>query len=302
MAQSFRLRLATFCSRLFVRRALLRTTTPKLAQQSLEHTAKLCFKVPPFLCHLTESSSGIRLNWLSVGNSTPRKVILYFHGGAYISGSAETHRGMLGRISKLSGVHICALDYRLLQEAPFPVAFDDAREAWDHLVRRGYDPHDIILGGDSAGGGLMLALLSYLNMKGVKPAGAFAISPWTDLTMSGASLYKSKDAMLPVERLEDVVNICLGDAARDDPRASPLFASYDKPPPVLIQVGIDEALADGSRMMTGILRNSGGDVTLNEWDSALHVFQILDGWLPEARLALQDIATFVQTSFDMAKR
>lgn len=74
---------------------------------------------------------------------------------------------MLGRISKLSGVHICALDYRLLQEAPFPAAFDDAREAWDHLVRRGYDPHDIILGGDSAGGGLMLALLSYLNMKGL---------------------------------------------------------------------------------------------------------------------------------------
>lgn len=301
MAQSLPLRLATWGARHIVRRKLQRTSTPQNAAKSFARASKV-FKSPPFLCHLTEISSGLRLNWLSVGQVKPRKVILYFHGGAYLSGSGTTHKGMLGRLSKLSGIRICAPDYQLLQEAPFPAAFEDARSAWETLAAHGYVPEDIILGGDSAGGGLMLALLADLTQRGITPAGAFGISPWTDLTLSGESLSSPTEAILPLGRMNESVDLYLAGAERADPRASPLFAKYQTPPPVLIQVGKDEALADDARRMADVLRKAGGQVTLNEWDTALHVFQILDGWVPEARAALREIADFIQTSFDMAKR
>lgn len=277
-------------------------TSPEKAKGALELMSKLAFKSPPHLCFLPEVHADLPLNWISVGQPAHRKVILYFHGGAYLAGSAMSHKAMLGRISQLTGVRICAPDYRLSPQAPFPAAFDDAKTAWDVLLSRGYTPSDIILGGDSAGGGLMLALLASLSQAGSTPAGAFALSPWTDLTLSGASLKTPTEAMLPFSRLEEAVDLYLQGAARNDPRASPLFATFQSPPPVLIQVGKDEALADDARAMANVLATEGGDVALSEWDTALHIFQILDGWVPEARLALRDIAVFVQTSFAIAKR
>uniref|UniRef100_UPI00404891CF alpha/beta hydrolase n=1 Tax=Yoonia sp. TaxID=2212373 RepID=UPI00404891CF len=152
MGQSLALRMATWGARRFVRPMLAKTGTAEKADASFARAAKVMFRTPPFMCHLTETVAGRTVHWISVGAARPRKIILYFHGGAYLSGSGATHRGMLGRIAKLSGVRVCAPDYRLLQEAPFPAAFDDAVAGWDMLIARGYDPRDIILGGDSAGG------------------------------------------------------------------------------------------------------------------------------------------------------
>jgi len=302
MGQSLALRVATWGARRFVRPMLAKTGTPEKADASFARAAKWMFRTPPYMCHLTETVAGRTVHWISVGAARPRKIILYFHGGAYLSGSGATHRGMLGRIAKLSGVRVCAPDYRLLQEAPFPAAFDDAVAAWEMLIARGYDPRDIILGGDSAGGGLMLALLAYVTQRGEGPAGAFTFSPWTDLTLSGETIGCKSEAILPVARMAEAVELFLDGAAADDPRASPLFAEFVAPPPVLIQVGTGEALVADARRMAKTLAAAGGQVDLQEIETDLHVFQILDGWVPEARGALTQVAAFVQTSLDNAKR
>lgn len=119
---------------------------------------------------------------------SPRRVILYFHGGAYLAGSPRTHLALLTRLSQLTGVEVCAPSYRLLQTAPFPAAYEDAVAAWDRLMALGYGPADVVLAGDSAGAGLIFALLSHLTLTGQPPAAAVALSPWVDLTMSGESL------------------------------------------------------------------------------------------------------------------
>jgi acetyl esterase/lipase len=206
---------------------------------------------------------------------------------------------MLGRLSQYAGVRVCAPDYRLLQQAPFPAAFDDAVRAWDVLLAKGYKPEDIILGGDSAGGGLMLALLAHLTQQGTRPRACFAISPWTDMTLIAASLQSDREVLLPVHRMQEVVHRYLAGAAPDDPRASPFFAAFDRPPPVLIQVGRGEALFDDARRMAEVL---GSAATLRVWEGVPHVWHFFAGCLPEGRAALQEIATFVQTSFAMDSR
>ena len=168
--------------RFLVKPRINRTTIAEHAALAFARGAKL-FRHPPFVRFLAKGAP--RLNWISAGPTELRKVVLYFHGGGYVAGSAATHQGMLARLSKLAGVEVCAPDYRLAQEAPFPAAYDDAVAAWLALRALGYRPQDIILGGDSAGGGLMLALLAYLCQTGETPRGAFAFSPWTDLTLGG---------------------------------------------------------------------------------------------------------------------
>ena len=112
----------------------------------------------------------------------------------------------------------------------------------------------------------------------------------------------ARDAYLPAERLDELAGLYLGDAPRDDPRASPLFAVFDRPPPVLLQVSDTEILRDDTLRMAARLRAQGGDVTVQTWEDAPHVWQAFDGWLPEARAALLAVASFVQTSFAPATR
>lgn len=257
------------------------------------------FPGPPFICHLTERAGDLRLHWISVGKPAPRRVILYLHGGAFIVGSGTAYHGLLGRIAQLTGMRVCAPDYRLLQDAAFPAAFEDAVHAWDALLGKGYRPADIVLAGDSAGGGLMLALLAHLCARGTRPTACFAMSPWTDMTLSGDSLHSGKEVLLPVHRMPEVVGQYLQEAAADDPRASPLFARFDAPPPVLIQVGSGEALLDDATRMAEVL---GDAAQLQIWDDVPHVWQMFDGYIPDARAALHQVADFVQTSLAMARR
>ena len=123
--------------------------------------------------------------------AAPGRVILYFHGGAYFSGSSKTHGPMLGQLALDSKTDVVAQDYRLVLEAPFPAAFEDAVAAWDDLRGQGLGPSQILLAGDSAGGGLALALLAHLLARGERPAGLLALSPWTDLTHSGESIRRN---------------------------------------------------------------------------------------------------------------
>ena len=301
---SRRLRLNVALMRWFVKPLLRRTGTPEKAARDFEVLARWMFRPPPLTCHVVQMAGPLRLHRISIGPTAPRRVVLYLHGGAFLSGSGRSHSGLMARLSLLSGVEFCAPDYRLLQDAPFPAAFDDAVTAWHALMDLGYAPQDVVLGGDSAGGGLALALMAHLTAMGQRPAAAFAFSPWTDLTLQGESIARlgPADPIIPVERMAEVVGLYLAGADPRDPRASPLFAALSDPPPVFLQVGSTEALLSDSTRFADHLRAAGGQVDLQIWPAAPHVWQILDGWVPEARAALTEVAGFIQTSFAKASR
>jgi len=277
---------------------MARTPSPAAGAAEFARFAKAAFRKPPRLRVVPVRGAPVAMSWISAGRVPVGPVILYLHGGAYFSGSAETHAGMIGRLSRLAGVEAVAPDYRLLQEAPFPAAFDDCLAAWDWL-RRGRAAGEIVIAGDSAGGGLALALLAAVLVRGERPAGVVVFSPWTDLTLSGGSLATAREVILPVERMGEVAAEYLAGAEARDGRASPLFAGFAGAPPVLIQVGGDEALLDDSRRMAAVL---GEAAVLEVWEGCPHVWQIFDGWIPEARAALRGAARFVQTSLASARR
>ena len=289
---SLRLRLLTWGMRTCVRPRLVRMQSPVAARRDLDFAGRHFFRAPPFLLHLT----GRAFDHISVGSVRDDRVVLYLHGGAYLAGSPTSHAPLLGRISRLSGLAVAAARYPLAPEHPAPAQFDATVAAHAALMAKGFAPGQIILGGDSAGGGLALALLADLCRRGLHPAGLFAFSPWTDLAMTGVSLTENANAdpVLPVQRMQDTVDQLKGALSVTDPRLSPLYARFDDPPPVFLQVGSTEILRDDSRRMAQLLQKAGGRVTLQEWPGAPHVWQMLDGYVPEARAALVDLAGFLR--------
>ena len=285
--------------RFVVKPAMARAQSPEAEARKFDRVGPLVCPPPPFTCHQTEDADGLRLHWVSVGKAAPRRVILYLHGGAYLVGSGRAYAGFLGRIAKAAGMRVCAPDYRLLQDAPFPAAFDDALAAWKALIAKGYRPEDIALGGDSAGGGLMLALLARLCAEGTPPAACFAFSPWVDLTLSGTTIRTETEVMLPASRMSEVVARYLQGARSDDPRASPLFARFHAPPPVLLHVGGGEALLDDSRRMAARL---GATADLRIRPDLPHVWPFFSWFLPQGRQTLREVADFLQVSFAAATR
>lgn len=287
---SLRLRLLNLGLRRFARPLLSRVFDPAASRRRFALVAR-SFWHPPFLLHLPG-----RLHRVTSRHRSDAAVILYFHGGAYLTGSPRTHAGLAGRIARLTGLAVFLPEYRLAPEHPAPAAFEDAVAAHAALLAKGYAPDQILLAGDSAGGGLALALLSHLCRTGQRPAALIAFSPWTDLALAGPSLIDLApfETLLPPERLPDAVALIRGALPADDPRISPIYAAFPDPPPVLLQVGSREVLLDDSRRMADVLRRAEAEVTLQIWPDCPHVWQILDGWLPEARAALQEVARFVK--------
>ncbi|ANT59923.1 alpha/beta hydrolase [Salipiger sp. CCB-MM3] len=279
--------------RLVAKRRLARTLGPEEAERDLAAHAPRLMRQPPLLLHLRRPGG---LHWISAGPCAPRRVILYLHGGGYISGSPRTHQGVMARLSKLSGVEVCAPEYPLAQHAPFPAAFEAACAAWTRLERLGYGPGQIALAGDSAGGGLALCLLAHLCGQGSAPAGAVVFSPWTDLAMTGASLTRNaaRDPFLPARRIGELVEIVAGSAARQDPRMSPLYGAFPGCPPVRLCWSETEILADDGSRMAARLRAAGAAVEVETHPAAPHAWPVFDGWLPEARATLRRAAVFVQ--------
>lgn len=289
---SWQLALLRLALRLGAKRRLAGLATPDQARTQFQRMAQV-LPAPPFLLHLSRPEP---LHRITAGPVNEAGVILWCHGGAYVVGSPATHARMLGRLARLARLAVLAPDYRKAPEHPAPAAFEDAQAAHAAVLAQGWRPDQIVLGGDSAGGGLALALLADLCGRDLRPAGCIVFSPWTDLTLSGRSLRDNAraDPLLPVSRIEDTRAQLIGALAPEDPRLSPLHARFAAPPPVLIQVGSDEILRDDSRRMAERLRAAGGQVELEEWPHAPHVWQLFDGWLPEARVALRRAARFAR--------
>ncbi|MDH5798942.1 MAG: alpha/beta hydrolase [Paracoccaceae bacterium] len=296
---SRRLRLLGGIIRPLARHHLARAQDPVRERRSFSLVSRLFFRQPTKLRTRPE----LRFQpgddpslWVSAGPTRPGKVLLYLHGGGFLVGSPRTHAAMVGTISALSGLCAFIPSYRLAPEHRLPAALEDAIDAHQFLLSEGFAPQDIIIGGDSAGGGLAFGLLAHLCQTGQRPAAVFAFSPFVDQTFSGASVAENAatDHFFPTERLADLPDMILDGLPAQDPRISPLFAEFPDPPPVMIQASSVEILRDDAVRMTQKLRAAGGQVILQLWDGAPHVWQLLDGWFPEARAALIVTANFIR--------
>lgn len=297
---SLRLSLLNGVLRRTVKPRLAATETLTQAEREFDRGARAVFRVPRGVRVALREVDGparpLRVSRIAARGAAGEGLVLHFHGGGYMAGSARTHLGMLARLSAAAGVPVEAPDYRLAGEAPAPAAFDDACAVWDALMREGWAPGRILLGGDSAGGGIALALLARLCTRGTPPAGLYAFSPWVDLTLSGASMAENSaaDPLLPGPRLAALVDAILGELPPEDPRISPLFAAFPGAPPVLLQAGRTEILRDDTLRMASRLRAEGVEVRLRLWPDTPHVVQIFGDWLPEAREGRAEAAAFVR--------
>jgi acetyl esterase/lipase len=234
--------------------------------------------------------------WLQAPESTKDKVILYTVGGGYVSGSCADHRAMVAKITQGSGVSTLLFDHRLAPEDPYPAALEDAVAAYRWLLVQGIEPSNIMIVGESAGGGLCLATLLALRDQGIPiPAAAVALSPWTDLTCSGKSYRTNARVCLAPAGMSAVCSQYY--AGGNDPRLpwiSPLFGDLHGLPSIYICVGGDETMLDDSIAYAEKAQAAGVDVTLKVWDGMFHCFPLMAPLFPEATQALNEICTFIQ--------
>lgn len=230
--------------------------------------------------------------------SDASRVLLYFHGGGYCSGSIQSHRRLVTEAGRAARMRTLAVAYRLAPEHPFPAAYDDALSAWRFLRNQGIAASHIVIGGDSAGAGLTLALISRLRDAHEElPGCAWLISPWTDLTMSGSSL-ESKAAVDPLihkEYLAELAEAYLPPGMeRKDPRVSPLYADLTNFPPILIQVGSDETLLDDATRLAARAGAADVSVTLQMWPHMIHAWPLWNAHLEDGRRALANAGAFIR--------
>lgn len=225
-----------------------------------------------------------------------RRCILYFHGGAYVAMSAQTHRSLTSRLAGWSNTRLFALNYRLAPEHPFPAALDDALTAYRALIAEGIEPDRIVLAGDSAGGGLALALLIALRDAHEKlPAAGVLFSPWTDLAATGQSIVVNdrSDALFFGSWIAPEARHYLGGTPATNPLASPVYADLTGLPSLFIQVSDSEVLLDDSRRVFENAKKVGVQATLQIWHGVPHGWQIFAPILPEARAALRQASEFI---------
>jgi acetyl esterase/lipase len=225
-------------------------------------------------------------------------VIFYIHGGGFVSCSAATHRPITASLARLAGRRVFSLDYRLAPEHRYPAALDDAVAAYNWLLtREGIPASAISFAGDSAGGGLVLASLLRVRDAGVPPpACAVCFSPWTDLAGTGASqrFNDGRCAMFRTGNANECAQVYLGDASPREPYASPAYADLAGLPPLLLQVGSTELLLDDARRVHEKIQAANGSSRLEIYEDVAHCWQMLDGFVPEARAALRQAASFIR--------
>lgn len=239
---------------------------------------------------------GERVEWAGAGADAP--VLLYLHGGGYIACSPETHRPLVSSLVRRVAGRAWVPDYRLAPEHPYPGALEDARGAWRHLVEaEGIAPGRIVVAGDSAGGGLALALAMALrDAGGPRPAALVLFSPWTDLAATGASLDENSDrcAMFAGDTIRRAARFYTGAADPRTPLLSPLYGDFRALPPLLLHASHDEVLRDDTVRVAERARAAGVEVELALWRRVPHVWQFFAAVLPEARASLAASAAFIR--------
>lgn len=246
----------------------------------------------------------IYAEWIRPTQGAKDTVILYFHGGGYVSGTCQAHRTHVAKVVQGSGIGALLFAYRLAPEHPFPAAVEDSVAAYRWLLTQGISPARISFMGDSAGGGLCLATLLALKDQGIAlPAAAVALSPWTDLKCTGES-YRTKlaaDPLTPTESWTVFSHYYVQDSDPGNPWISPLYGALDGLPPLLIYVGENEVLYDDSTRFATKAEDAGVAVTLRVGEGLFHCYPICAPLFPEATQAMEEISTFIQTHIDQAQ-
>jgi acetyl esterase/lipase len=254
---------------------------------------------PPAHAELTEVKAGpLTFHRVTTRASRPERHVLYLHGGAYVSGGPAHYRHFTWRIADATSAIVWTLAYRLAPEHPFPAALDDALAGYAWLAGGMLHTSQLFVIGDSAGGGLTLGLLMKLRDQGRPlPGAAVALSPWTDLALTGQSLASNAaaDPILNAKHLPDLAKLYLAGTDPTTPYASPLYGDPTGLPPVLIQVGSDEILRDDAVRMAAKLRQHNPASRLEIWPRMPHAWQLFAPVLPEARRAIAQIGDFIGT-------
>lgn len=234
----------------------------------------------------------VRGEWLRPAQPRRGRVLLYFHGGGYLCGAPRTHRAITARLAKLLGWPVFSLDYRLAPEHPYPAALDDALAAWRWLLAQGCRADRVWLAGDSAGGGLALALMLAAQRQSLPlPAGAALFSPWTDLACTGAAITGNAEhcAWFTPQQVRFAAALYAGGAAATDPLLSPLYGDLGGLPPLIIHASDSELLRDDSLR----LAEKAGQATLKVWHNLPHAWPNFAGLMPEGDACLAETAAAI---------
>jgi acetyl esterase/lipase len=234
--------------------------------------------------------------WIDVPETRPDRVLLYFHGGAFLFRVPVTHAALLARWCRPLAARALMVDYRLAPEHPFPAAADDCHAAYRWLLAQGIESRQIVIGGDSAGANLALVTLQRIKAAGEpQPACAVLLSPFVDFTLSSPSLVENagEDAMLSLGAAVGLRALYVDPRRYLDPLVSPVFADFAGLPPLLLQVGSKEMLRDDALRTAARAHACGVPVQLEIWRAMPHVFQALH-MLPQADAAIASIVSFVR--------
>ncbi len=264
----------------------------------IDEFARRGIRLPKGVTTRTVEAGGVHSEWIEPIGIDPLKTVIYFHGGGYCICSLDTHRGLAARIALASRSRVLLVDYRLAPENPFPAALKDALSVYRWLLEQGLPPKKIVVGGDSAGGGLTLSTaISLRDHSEPLPAALFLLSPWTDLTFSGETI-ESRRLVDPIFGRgfgSQFSPAYAGSQDRAHPLISPLFADLHSLPPTYIQVGNDEILLSDSTRLKDRMRTAGTDVQIEIWRNVWHVFQLFAPYIPEAQVAIDRIGAFIQS-------
>ena len=272
---------------------------PGVGALRLAMEAGALFQFVPWRVHLESVAIDGRLaaEWLRPPGAPAHRALLYLHGGGYVSGSLNTHRSLVGSLAQRCGVNALSVGYRKAPDHPFPAALHDARRAYRWLRRQGHAPADIVVAGDSAGGGLALALLLWLRDAGQPlPAAAVGLSPWVDLAVPARALRRA--ASEEVRLFEALQMRAWGPlyarrTALAHPLVSPIQADLRGLPPLLLQVSDAEVLYADVQRFAAKARAAGVPVAVEVFAGLVHWWHLFWRWVPEAAQALDQVAVFV---------
>ncbi|PIA70561.1 alpha/beta hydrolase [Pseudomonas sediminis] len=280
--------------RLFFR-GLVRPPMPVPAQRRILRALTTITLTPRGVTRSADTLAGRPCEWHRPPASSG-SVLLYLHGGAFMIGGPDTHRGICASLAKRAVLEVCALDYRLAPEHPYPAARDDVVAAYQALLDAGYRPEQIAIGGDSAGGNLSLVgCLRIIELGLPAPAALVCFSPVTDFTGEQMHEPLAGDPLLHPSWIEQAAQLyCPADLPRNDPGMSPLFADLSQLPPTLIQVGEDELLLNDSLRLAERAKAAGINLRLERYPGLWHVFQAHVGMLRAADYAIARVAAFLR--------
>lgn len=276
---------------------------PSVGAIRLAMEAGALFQFMPWKVNLESFKLDNRLEaeWLRPRIAHPTRVLLYLHGGGYVLGSLNTHRSLVGSLALRTGLNALTINYRKAPDHPFPAALDDARRAYRWLLRHGHQPHDIVVGGDSAGGGLALALLLALRDAGEPlPAAGVGLSPWTDLNLPSSVLRRvarEEGLLLEALQMRTWGPLYAHKTDLSHPLLSPAQADLHGLPPLLIQISTAEVLYDDVLKFADKARAAGVPVVVQPFEGLVHWWHLFWRLVPEARQALDQVAEFLAATW-----